>query len=324
MTLSTKHIIALQMLPGIGKQTIIKKIIPSITYDNITDSELQEFILNFPGRKKIEPQNIAHALSEADRILEQSEQLNIKAISYSDPEFPPALKKALNDKGKEDPAVIIYCKGDLSVLQKDAVAVIGSRRCSEPAYRSGRLLARKFAERDFCIVSGLAVGCDTSAHIGALEAADGKTIAVLGNGLNTVYPAENRELAEKIVDQGGLLLSEYPIGTGATPYNMVARDRLQTALSSAVLVIQTSRNGGTMHAAKAAYHSHKLLYVLRFKNMELNNAEETAGNHILAREYNAMYIGGYKNSQELNADLDDISRHIRAARSSGGLFDGIF
>ena len=129
----------------------------------------------------------------------------------------------------------------------------------------GEYFARALAEKGINIVSGLALGCDTAAHKGALEA-KGLTTAILGGGLDKIFPSENTTVAERIVNNGGVLLSEYPVGKETDPYTLVARDRLQAALSQAILVIQTDVNGGTMHAVMSAVATCKPIFAVEYRN----------------------------------------------------------
>lgn len=133
----------------------------------------------------------------------------------------------------------------------------------------------------------------------------GRTTAFLANGLDhdSIYPEENQELAEEIVANGGLLLSEYPIRQGVNRYALVARDRLQAALSLATLVIQTGVKGGTMHAANTTLKAGKPLYTMKFKNEATNQHEKCLGNAYLVKQ-GAKYIGGGDN-------LDTVSEQIK-------------
>lgn len=218
--------------------------------------------------------NIFHA----EEIVKQHYNLGIKIISYFDEIYPESFRKTLNEQGtKRKPPIILFCKGNISLLGTPCITMIGSRSCTAHAFRTGEKLAENFAKKGFTIVSGLAAGCDTSAHIGALKSY-GKTIAILAHGLDRVYPAKNRNLLEEILKNDGLLISEYPIGQKPSPYKFVERDRLQASLSIATIVIQSGIHGGSMHAANAAYNSHKLLFAVKYDDEETLHHENTSGN----------------------------------------------
>ena len=133
----------------------------------------------------------------------------------------------------------------------------------------------------------------------------GKTTAILANGLdhNSIYPPENQDLAEEIVENGGLLISEYRIGTPVNRYSLVARDRLQSGLSLATLVVQTGEHGGTMHAATSTLQAGKPLYTILFKDDATNQHEKCLGNALLVKQ-GAKYIKG-------NDNFDEISNSVK-------------
>ena len=148
-------------------------------------------------------------------------------------------------------------------------------------------MSQRLAESDICVVSGLAEGCDTAAHRGCLRG-HGTTVAVMAHGLHTVYPASNRDLAEEIVANDGCLVSEYPPDTRAQRSYFVERDRLQSALSRAVLVIETDVEGGTMHTVKACLAQKRILACLAHPPQFDN--EKSRGNAMLIRRGDAIPI----------------------------------
>jgi DNA processing protein len=238
-------------------------------------------------------------------------------LGYYDEEFPQNLRNTINEEGKLDPPLLLWYRGDLSVLSTTGLAVIGTREPTKVGAAGGEYLAGEFAKRGLNIISGLAIGCDTCGHKGALKVG-GKTTAILANGLDhdSIYPEDNQDLAEEIVNSGGLLLSEYRIGTTVNRYNLVARDRLQAGLASATLVIQTGVKGGTMHAANATLMANKDLFVMQFKDEVTNNHEKCLGNAYLIKK-GAKYIKGSDN-------IDSISENIKKTKTTvTDLFESI-
>ncbi len=146
----------------------------------------------------------------------------------------------------------------------------------------------------------MAVGCDTLGHRGALYV-EGTTTAFIAHCLDSIYLAENEGLANKIVEKGGLLLSEYALNTPVSRYNLVARDRLQSALTKACLVIETGRHGGTMHAAKTTLAANKPLLVVDYND---KNGEKKQGNTWLASQGAILLTS--------KDDLEKISAEIKA------------
>ena len=305
MALSAEHILTLQQLKGVGTKTIFK-VAEQVINPISTIEELCAFWNTLKGKKleAIGANNIIEANNSAKRIIAASANASIGLVGYYDESFPDILRHTINEDGKEDPPLLLWYRGDLSVTNLPGLAVIGTREATPEGIAGGTFLSEEFAKRGFNIVSGLAVGCDTCGHKGALNVG-GKTTAFLANGLDhdSIYPEENQELAEEIVAKGGLLLSEYPIGQSVNRYALVARDRLQAALSLATLVVQTGVKGGTMHAADTTLKAKKALYTMKFKNEETNLHEKCLGNAFLVKQ-GAKYISGGDN-------LDQISESIR-------------
>lgn len=247
--------------------------------------------------------DLEEAYQVANRLIKASQTHQVGLIGYYDEEYPEILRQTINEEGKLDPPLLLWYKGDLSIAQMPGIAVIGTREVTPEGIVGGEYIAGEFAKRGFNIISGLAIGCDTCGHQGALKVG-GKTTVFLANGLDTksIYPIENQQLAEDIVKKGGLLLSEYPIGTSVNRYSLVARDRLQAGLAQATLVVQTGIKGGTMHAANTTLKAGKPLFAMMFKNPETNNHEKCLGNAYLVKQ-GAKYIKG-------GDDLDAICERI--------------
>ena len=199
------------------------------------------------------------------------------------------------------PPAVLYYKGNAKAAVMPGVAVVGTREPTEFGYKSGERIAKRCCERGFTVVSGLAVGCDTSAHEGAL-AAHGTTIAVLAQGLDSVYPAVNRGLADRILEAGGLLVSEYPWGTELRANQLVARDRLQAGLSRAVIVVETDIKGGTMHTVGYALDQGRRLAALAHPDRLLHEPK-VQGNQELIRTGKAVPL---PDNEALNGFLDTL------------------
>ena len=298
MALTKEYLLAIKSLEGIGTVKLLK--IGNYVEDkNIAISSPSDLVpilddLKIKVKKeKVTTEMLQKALSVARRTIEYNLQAGIGITTYYDEDYPSILRDTINEDGKLAPPMVLYYKGDLSITRMPGLAVIGTREITDFGKKAGSYLTQEFSRRGFCIVSGLAIGCDTVGHRGALDVG-GKTIAFLAHGLDTVYPPENDGLAQQIVDNGGLLLSEYPVGMGVNRYNLVARDRLQASMSLATLVIQTGVQGGTMHAANTTLQYPKPLYVIKFKNNEENEHEKSLGNALLV-EKGAKYISGGDN-----------------------------
>ncbi|MBQ8706811.1 MAG: DNA-processing protein DprA [Succinivibrionaceae bacterium] len=240
---------------------------------------------------------LAEALDAAYELIDKSREKGIELVGYGDENYPPGFYFACDGKGVKTPPPLFWYKGDIGVLSKPGVAVIGTREPTPEGGKAGYYMGRIFAEKGFNVVSGLALGCDASAHSGAL-AARGVTTAILPSIVepSEVMPRSHQRLAEEILSSGGLLMSEYPLGHAVSKFDYVDRDRLQAALAAAVIVVQSKYNGGSMHASNAALKAQKPVYVLKYLSDKLNRSDITSGNRLLA-ERGAEFISG----QEMKA-----------------------
>ncbi len=180
-------------------------------------------------------------------------QFEINCCHQTDPEYPVAFRSL---KGMPTQ---IYYRGNAALMNsKKCIAIIGSRQTSDAgryyAYEAGKIAA----ENQLCVVNGLALGCDSEAIKGALSA-DGQCIAIMPCGLEQIQPKTNQKLADEILSTGGCLLSEYPVGMPLKKYMYVERDRLQSAVSQGVLIIEASAGSGTMHTADFAQRQYRRL-----------------------------------------------------------------
>jgi DNA protecting protein DprA len=169
-------------------------------------------------------------------------QANNHLVTLADADYPKALLEIA------DPPPLLYAKGNLALLNKLSIAIVGSRNASVQGEKNAEAFAQGLAEHGLCIVSGLALGIDGAAHRGALKA-KGDTIAVVGTGLDMVYPAQHRDLAHQIASSG-LIISEFPLGTLSKPQNFPRRNRLISGLSLGCLVVEANLKSGSQITAR--------------------------------------------------------------------------
>ena len=181
---------------------------------------------------------------EAERELQRTEQLGISLLCFGDPGYPAILA------GIYKPPMVLYLKGDVTLLSKVGLAVVGSRAATSYGVKIARDLSGQLAAKGLVIISGLALGIDTAAHAGAL-AVGGETIAVLGCGLDVAYPKSNARLAEQI-GAAGLLVSEYRLGTQPDAFRFPARNRIISGLARGVLVVEAAQRSGSLITARLA------------------------------------------------------------------------
>lgn len=287
--LTPELVITLQQLKGIGDKSVLQ-IGNNIRTPIAELREIHQRLLSMKGKKfaAISAEDLRVANERARQILEQSQNEGIGVITFYDDSYPEMLRHCKDEQGKDAVPLVLYYRGDLNVLARLAIAVIGTREPTDNGSKAAEFFAAEFAKKGFNIVSGLAVGCDAWGHKGALQAG-GITTAFLGNGLDweSIYPQENLKLAQEIVAHGGLLLSEYPIGQRCNRYSLVARDRLQAGLAKATIVIQTNVKGGTMHAVNATIASGKPLFAVEYRLPVDTEHEKVQGNIKLIRDRGA-------------------------------------
>lgn len=180
----------------------------------------------------------------AERELELIEERKVTVVTFLDPRFPPLLRQIC------DPPCLLYMKGAGRDLSAPSVAVVGTRRPSHYGLRMAEDIAKGLASSGVTVVSGMARGCDTAAHNGAI-ASGGATAAVLGTGVDVAYPKENNRLYEEICGKG-VLISEFPLATPPLPHHFLMRNRIISGLSLGVVVVEAPRRSGALMTARLA------------------------------------------------------------------------
>src|ERR1041384_7197377 len=161
-----------------------------------------------------------------------------------------------------DPPIVLYVKGAWSdCLDRPCIGVVGSRRCSTYGQNAAIMLARDLAQRGVTIVSGFARGIDAAAHRGALEAG-GRTVAILGTGIDEVYPRDHKKLAAEILEHGGALVSQFPLGTPPVSENFPYRNRIISGLSLGVVVVEAAENSGSLITARLAMEQNREVFAV--------------------------------------------------------------
>lgn len=212
------------------------------------------------------------------RDLEYLEKNKIELIPWNSNEYPKKFKD-LDDK-----PISIYVKGNKKILDDEAIGIVGSRVALKESLEIARLVANAFGSKRINVVSGLANGIDKFAHLGALDSKNGKTIGVVASGLDkkSFYPIENLNVYRRIIEEGGAVISEYPIGTVPRPYYFPHRNRLISGLSNQIFVVQASNlKSGSMITVNYALDQGKDVYVYKSENIENPYFE---GNRMLIEE----------------------------------------
>jgi|TARA_B100000315_G_C14470291_1_gene537987 DNA processing protein len=241
---SSKTLLSLLNLDGYGKKKVIH-LIEELKADLDTSDDVIRFLSGVSGMVKgikvPDASQAKSAIQMARDTIRSSEDAGVYVLGYADKKYPDRLRTI------PDPPPVLFAKGDLAGLSSAvSVALIGTREPSDFGRKSAFAIGKSLAEFGITVVSGLALGCDTEGHLGCLEGR-GTTVAVMAHGLDQVLPARNRPLAKRILSEGGCLVSEHALGVSAQRYSFVERDRLQSGLSNAVVVVETGVGGGSMH-----------------------------------------------------------------------------
>ena len=290
-----KHlIITLLQLPQFTRATIrqvIKRIPPSSSH--LSAADIYDLVTETISRGLYSPtkEELIKAAAVASRVIDYAHEDHQQMITILDDDFPLELLKI------PDPPVLLFLKGSrISLMKKNLmIAIIGTREPSERGALWGEETAAFLASNGVIIVSGLAKGCDTSAHEGCLST-DGITIAFVAHGLDMIYPPENAELSNKLTESGGSLVSEYTPGQIPCRRYFIERDRLQAGLSKGVIVVETEIAGGAMHTVRFAEQQCKRIACLKYS--ETVNHDKYLGNLMLIEQGRAIAVNSKTDLQK--------------------------
>jgi len=235
-------------------------------------------------------------LGKAEEEIKMAEAQNIKILCLEDEEYPKLLKQI------HDPPPIIYLKGNLSENIKHSIAIVGTRVATHYGLETAKRFAGELSSLGVTVVSGLALGIDSAAHEGSLEAG-GNTIAVLGSGVDKIYPPSNSGLAAKILDAGGALISEFPIGFPPDSWTFPQRNRIISGLSLGVIVVEGNYDSGAMITAKVALEQGREVFAVP-QNI---GSEQGRGPHWLIKQ-------GAKLVESIDDVLDELQHVLNIKR----------
>ncbi|HEX2982701.1 MAG TPA: DNA-processing protein DprA [Ignavibacteriales bacterium] len=262
-SLNFKQIALLKLLlgtDGIGPAKARAIIAKAGSIENILDLNYHD-LLDVEGisdqlaRRTLSSKNeFNNLLSSLDKEFNQLEKLNCKFISYWDKDYPSLLKKIY------DPPLYIYVKGILSEDDQYSVAVVGTRTPTNYGKIQAEKISSELASQNITVISGLARGIDSAAHRGAL-AAKGRTLAVIGSGLDVIYPPENKNLFDEIAEKGAVI-SEFDLGTKPDATNFPRRNRIIAGLSLGVLVVESGIVGGALQTASIAVNENREVFAV--------------------------------------------------------------
>ncbi len=240
-----KYLLALNKIPGLGSRRLMSLIENVGSARRIWGASVKELIAAPSISKKLAIDIVnARSIVDPDEELKKISELGIDLITIWDDDYPYNLKNIY------DPPVVLYVKGSLLPADNNSISIVGSRRASSYGRRVAKRLSFDIAKYGITVVSGLARGIDTEAHRGALESG-GRTIAVVGSGLDVIYPPENHGLFEKI-SRSGAVISEFALGTPPEARNFPARNRIVSGFSKGTVVVEASEKSGSLITANFA------------------------------------------------------------------------
>ncbi|NTW71707.1 MAG: DNA-protecting protein DprA [Eubacteriaceae bacterium] len=251
-----EYIIWLSLLKGVSLERVYALSEYFQGAKNLFRSNINDYIASGIVSERQADQIMGHKSFPMDKYISRLESEECGVISNGESLYPAMLTQI------HMPPLVLYYKGDLARnVDKAAVAVVGSRKATVNGLKNAYRLSGELASYGACIVSGLARGVDSKAHMGALDAS-GMTIAVMGSGINQIYPSENRKLYERIIEKGGIIFSEFPTDYPAMPENFPRRNRIISGLSYGVCIIEASEKSGSLITAGYAAEQGREVYAL--------------------------------------------------------------
>ncbi len=247
--------LALKLVPGVGAKTFFRLLDRFGSPENVLRAPRKAFAgIRGVGEKVIE--NIVSRNFERDpeKELKEIEKKGVKLVCFNDPDYPKNLVTI------HDPPPVLFVKGTLSVRDVISVAVVGSRAASYHGMEFTRRLCADLAGYGMVVVSGFARGIDTAAHTGCIEGG-GRTLAILGCGLDIDYPRQNRKLRKKVVNNGALV-TEFPLGTEPEARNFPARNRIISGISLGVVVVEAGKRSGSLITARLALEQNREVFAV--------------------------------------------------------------
>jgi DNA processing protein len=248
------HWLALKLVPGLGPRKsghLIERLKTPQAVFRRSRSELEAL-----GLSGTAAQTVASGCTFEDAVLQQQKMLDSGAelIPITSPLYPPLLRDIF------DPPILLFARGRVELLQSMMIAIVGTRRPTTYGIAAAERLSADLASAGLTIVSGMARGIDSSAHKSALGVG-GNTVAVFGSGVDHIYPAENRKLAETMTEKG-LLLSEFPMGCPGHPQNFPVRNRIVSGLSLGVMVVEGAQYSGSSITARLALDQNREVFAV--------------------------------------------------------------
>ncbi len=263
---------ALKSVPGIGNH-LFKRLVERFESPAAVFEAPVKMLADVEGvSPRVAERLRGHRVSDAVRTeLERTLERGYTVVTFTDPHYPPLLREI------HDPPPYLYVRGTLDATPK-AVALVGSRMATDYGLRTTRRLAAELAGEGFLVVSGMALGIDTAAHQGALMGG-GRTVAVLGSGLDNLYPRENRKLADRIA-QNGAVVTEFALTDEPAAHHFPARNRIISGMTQGTVVVEATRRSGSLITARLAAEQNREVFAVPGSIQSF----KSSGTHTLIKE----------------------------------------
>jgi DNA processing protein len=303
-----KYKIALSLIPKVGHVTAKKLVAYVGDFEGIF-KESEKNLLKIPDIGQTLANNIVHAnvLPLAEKEIEFIEKNNIRVVFYLDEEYPERLKHCI------DAPILLYTKGKLSLNQRKVLSIVGTRKATDEGISFCTSLVSALADHGHnpIIVSGLAYGIDAAAHKAALDN-NLATVAVLGHGMDIIYPASHKSLAKKIIDHG-MLITDFPSKSKRDKNNFVKRNRIIAGLSDATIVVESGEKGGALITADIANSYNRDVFAVPGRVTDTyskgcNQLIKTNKAALLEKVEDIEYLLGWEPENKLNQK--DIQRNL--------------
>lgn len=299
-----KYWLALTLIKDIGPVTAKRLLSALGTPKRVFDSSAND-LKDIEGINDSKIRGISefNSWDEVEKEVDEIKSHNVRIIRYTDEEYPESLRYI------DDSPIILYVRGRFIKKDKYAVAIVGSRNMTEYGKRITEMISSELVSYGITVVSGMARGIDTVSHKSALKA-KGRSIAVLGSGLDSPYPPENKELFDELSEKG-CVISEFPMGTPPNKENFPQRNRLISGLSLGVLVVEAAAKSGSLITAGYALEQGKDVFAVP-GSITSSNSEGT----------NELIKKGAKLVQKAEDILEDIAPHLKGLRGSANGLQG--
>lgn len=290
------YLYALSRIPGLGNIQLSRILLKYGSAQAIYEEQFTPTTdMDFKAAALVRSHATDQLLSEGLRVVDRTRELGGRIVSVLDDEYPLSLSQLASAPP------VLYVIGELQQQDNYGVAVVGTRKASDVGKQAAEWIARELAKNQVTVVSGLALGIDTAAHTGALNG-HGRTIAVIGTGIDYCYPRENKPLWDAIVAAGGAIMSEYAPGTPTEKWHFPERNKLMSGMAQGTVVVEAGETSGAKLQAQFAVEQGRVVFLMK------RQVEQFAWAKALARKGRAVVVESVDDVMDRLSTLDDLVR----------------